>query len=106
MSTKPMKPLAGLPGKGGTQVQVDLRDAETIKCNYGMAKMSLANDDQNIVISGMGGRESINISEIDPGAKDMPIAREKIDGLQLKTVMTNSFGFGGTNASIIFKKHS
>ena len=33
MSTKPMKPLAGLPGKGGTQVQVDLRDAETIKCN-------------------------------------------------------------------------
>ena len=50
--------------------------------------------------------KSINISEIDPGAKDMPIAREKIDGLQLKTVMTNSFGFGGTNASIIFKKHS
>ena len=50
--------------------------------------------------------KSINISEIDPGAKDMPIAREKIDNLKLKTVMSNSFGFGGTNASIVFKKYN
>jgi 3-oxoacyl-[acyl-carrier-protein] synthase-1 len=50
--------------------------------------------------------KSINISEIDPGAKDMPIAREKIDNPKLKTVMSNSFGFGGTNASIVFKKYN
>ena len=49
--------------------------------------------------------ESINISEIDPDAKDMPIAREKIDTPHLKTVMSNSFGFGGTNASVIFRKY-
>ena len=50
--------------------------------------------------------KSINISEIDPGAKDMPIARGKIDNPKLKTVMSNSFGFGGTNASIVFKKYN
>ena len=50
--------------------------------------------------------KSINISEIDPDAKDMPIAREKIDNPKLKTVMSNSFGFGGTNASIVFKKYN
>ena len=48
--------------------------------------------------------ESINISEIDPDVKDAPIARNRIDNAKLKTVMSNSFGFGGTNASIIFKK--
>ena len=50
--------------------------------------------------------KSINISEIDPDAKDMPIAREKIDKPKLKTIMSNSFGFGGTNASIVFKKYN
>jgi len=49
--------------------------------------------------------ESINISEIDPNAKDVPIARKKIDNPQLITIMSNSFGFGGTNASIIFRKY-
>ena len=46
-------------------LQTSLEQAEIIKCNYGMAKISLANDEQNIVITGMGGRESINISEND-----------------------------------------
>ena len=50
--------------------------------------------------------KSINISEIDPEAKNMPIAREKIDNPKLNTVMSNSFGFGGTNASIVFKKYN
>ena len=49
--------------------------------------------------------KSINISEIDPDAENMPIARKKIDGPRLKTVMSNSFGFGGTNASVIFRKY-
>ena len=50
--------------------------------------------------------ESINISKIDNDAEDMPIARKKIDSPQLETIMSNSFGFGGTNASIVFKKYS
>jgi 3-oxoacyl-[acyl-carrier-protein] synthase-1 len=48
--------------------------------------------------------ESANIHEIDPGAANVPIARQRIDNVGLSTVMSNSFGFGGTNASLIFSK--
>lgn len=46
---------------------------------------------------------SANIENLDEAARDMPILREN-KTLQLKTVMSNSFGFGGTNATLIFKK--
>lgn len=49
--------------------------------------------------------ESANIQEIDPGAEGMPIARQHIDNANLMTVMSNSFGFGGTNACLIFTKY-
>ena len=45
---------------------------------------------------------SANISELDPGAEGFPILRENKEA-ELKTVMSNSFGFGGTNAALIFK---
>ena len=48
--------------------------------------------------------KSMNIGEIDSKAKDMPIALNRIDGAGLKTIMSNSFGFGGTNACIVFQK--
>ena len=34
----------------------------------------------------------------------MPIARERVDNAGLKTVMSNSFGFGGTNACLVFRR--
>lgn len=45
---------------------------------------------------------SANITELDEGANDYPIVRDNRDA-ELKTVMSNSFGFGGTNATLIFK---
>lgn len=48
--------------------------------------------------------ESANIEEIDPAVADMPILRERRDNAQLGCVLTNSFGFGGTNASLVFKQ--
>jgi 3-oxoacyl-[acyl-carrier-protein] synthase I len=47
--------------------------------------------------------ESANIEEIDPAVADMPILRERRDDAQLGAVLSNSFGFGGTNASLVFK---
>lgn len=43
---------------------------------------------------------SINIETLDPGAGNMPIARQRIDGVKHQTILSNSFGFGGTNATL------
>jgi 3-oxoacyl-[acyl-carrier-protein] synthase I len=48
--------------------------------------------------------ESANIEEIDPEVADAPIVRKRIDNAKLATVMSNSFGFGGTNATLIFER--
>ena len=47
--------------------------------------------------------ESANIEEIDPAFADMPIVRKRVDGAKLRCVLSNSFGFGGTNATIVMK---
>jgi len=49
---------------------------------------------------------SANISELDPKAEGMPIAQSRVDDVNLDVVMSNSFGFGGTNSTLVFKKLS
>jgi 3-oxoacyl-[acyl-carrier-protein] synthase-1 len=48
--------------------------------------------------------ESANIEELDPAFADVPIVRERLDGVNLNCVMSNSFGFGGTNATLVFRR--
>jgi 3-oxoacyl-[acyl-carrier-protein] synthase-1 len=48
--------------------------------------------------------ESANIVNLDPTFADMPIMRERRDNVTLGCVLSNSFGFGGTNASVAFKR--
>jgi 3-oxoacyl-[acyl-carrier-protein] synthase-1 len=48
--------------------------------------------------------ESANIETLDPAFSDMPIVRKRRDDVKLGCVLSNSFGFGGTNASVVFKR--
>ena len=48
---------------------------------------------------------SANIDTLDDGAAGMPIARERVENAGLEQVMSNSFGFGGTNATLIFRRY-
>ena len=48
--------------------------------------------------------ESINIEQLDEKIEGANIAREYKENAGLKTVMSNSFGFGGTNATLVFRK--
>lgn len=46
---------------------------------------------------------SVNVDNVDPEAADLPLARESRDA-DLRTVLSNSFGFGGTNASLVLRR--
>ncbi len=47
---------------------------------------------------------SINVNDPDPAVVGMPLVTERVDNAGLNTVMSNSFGFGGTNATLVFQK--
>ena len=50
--------------------------------------------------------KSAHIDNLDPAFADMPIQLERADNVELNTVLSNSFGFGGTNASLVFQRHA
>ncbi len=49
--------------------------------------------------------ESANIDELDPEFEGLPIVRQRLDNMELNCVMSNSFGFGGTNATLVLRRY-
>jgi 3-oxoacyl-[acyl-carrier-protein] synthase-1 len=49
---------------------------------------------------------SAHIDNLDPEAAGMPIVRERMDNVEINNVLSNSFGFGGTNGSLVFKRYN
>jgi 3-oxoacyl-[acyl-carrier-protein] synthase-1 len=49
--------------------------------------------------------ESANIEDLDPAVEGANIVRHRIDNARIDTAMSNSFGFGGTNASLVFQRY-
>ncbi len=47
---------------------------------------------------------SANITELDEKAEGLPIVRERVDNAEIQSFLSNSFGFGGTNCSLVFEK--
>jgi 3-oxoacyl-[acyl-carrier-protein] synthase-1 len=50
--------------------------------------------------------ESANIDELDPEFDDMPIVRKRVDDAKIDVVLSNSFGFGGTNATLALQRYN
>ena len=50
--------------------------------------------------------KSANIDELDPEFEGVPILRKRLDNAKVDTVMSNSFGFGGTNATLIMQRYN
>jgi 3-oxoacyl-[acyl-carrier-protein] synthase-1 len=108
------------PHATSTQIG-DLKEAEAIRSVFGEAVPPIsatksltghslgASGVQEVIYSilmmqnGFIGK-SAHIDEIDPAFADLPIVRERIDNVEINCVLSNSFGFGGTNATLVFKR--
>jgi 3-oxoacyl-[acyl-carrier-protein] synthase-1 len=50
--------------------------------------------------------ESAHIKEVDPEFDGVPIVRKRIDNAKIDIALSNSFGFGGTNATLVFQRYN
>ena len=113
-------PLDYLNSHGTSTPVGDIRELEAIRAVFGDAAPPIAST-KSLTGHGLGAAgvheavysllmmehgfiaASANIDNLDPGAEGLDIVRQHRDGVSLRTVMSNSFGFGGANATLVFR---
>lgn len=108
----------------GTSTPVgDIRELEAVKAAFGdqVPRISSTKSLSGHSLGAAGVHEAIyslimmngdfisasaNITLLDPGAQGVPVVQELVENAGLNTVMSNSFGFGGTNATLIFQRYA
>lgn len=107
----------------GTSTPVgDLAELRAVKATFGEGKIPAISSTKSLTghsLGATGVQEAIysllmmqnnfiaasaNVETLDPEAEGMPIVRERQDNVTLNRVMSNSFGFGGTNATLVFQR--
>ncbi len=122
MALENLKPPVGYINPHATSTPIgDLKEIEAIRAVFGSKcpPISATKSLTGHSLGAAGAQEAIysllmmnngficksaNIETLDPAFGDMPIVRERRDNVKLDCVLSNSFGFGGTNASIVFMR--
>jgi 3-oxoacyl-[acyl-carrier-protein] synthase I len=120
MSTVP-NPIEYINAHGTSTPAGDLKELEAIKTTFAGKTIPYVSSTKSLSGHSLGAAgvheaiyslimmennfisASANITQLDAGAEGIPIVRERLDK-SLNTVMSNSFGFGGTNASLVFQR--
>jgi 3-oxoacyl-[acyl-carrier-protein] synthase-1 len=115
------QPLAYINAHGTSTPVGDMRELEAIRTVFGdnIPRISSTKSLSGHSLGAAGVHEAIfsllmmqddfisisaNISNPDPAGADFPIVRELVENAGLNTIMSNSFGFGGTNATLVFQR--